>query len=179
MYFKFSHPILAVDVARNTIIYLLRKSFLGVAFRSWVGCDAWIRNQCHNHHPIGTGQLTSLLLRTFLPDPLQRLAELSTALWSHQVTPPKDAANPPDLKTAKDQGDQTQLDVSPVQVLHYACCCALWQRLVCWCCLNAHWLPFTTIPQCSQGVVGAERTQLAGRSPTSSLRDGSIPRLCW
>ena len=53
-----------------------------------------------------------------LPDPLQRLAELSTALWSCQVTPPKDAANPPDLKTAKDQGDQTQLDVSPVQVVN-------------------------------------------------------------
>jgi hypothetical protein len=31
------------------------------------------------------------------------------------------AADPPHLKTAKDQGDQTQLDVSPVQVLHYAC----------------------------------------------------------
>ena len=26
------------------------------------------------------------------------------------------AADPPHLKTAKDQGDQTQLDVSPVQV---------------------------------------------------------------
>ena len=56
-----------------------------------------------------------------LPDPFQLLAELSTALWSCQVTLPKDAANPPHLKTAKEQGDQTQLDVSPVQVLHYAC----------------------------------------------------------
>ena len=53
-----------------------------------------------------------------LPDPLQRLAELSTTLWSCQVTLPKDATDPPDLKTAKDQGDQTQLDVSPVQVVH-------------------------------------------------------------
>jgi hypothetical protein len=49
-----------------------------------------------------------------LPDPLQRLAELSTTLWSCQVTLPKDATDPPDLKTAKDQGDQTQLDVSRV-----------------------------------------------------------------
>ena len=31
------------------------------------------------------------------------------------------AADPPNLKTAKDQGDQTQLRVSPVHVLHYAC----------------------------------------------------------
>ena len=77
-------------------------------------------------------------LRPFLPDPLQRFSELRTALWSRQVTPPKDAADPPNLKTAKDQGDKTQLDVSPVQVLHYACCCAFRQRLVCWCSLNAH-----------------------------------------
>jgi hypothetical protein len=56
-----------------------------------------------------------------LPDPLQRLAELSTTLWSCQVTLPKDTANPPHLKTAKDHGDQTQLDVTPVQVPHYAC----------------------------------------------------------
>ena len=60
-------------------------------------------------------------LRPFLPDPLQRFSELRTALWSRQVTPPKDAADPPDLKTAKDQGDQTQLDVAPVQVLHNMC----------------------------------------------------------
>ena len=51
-----------------------------------------------------------------LPDPLQRLAELSTTLWSCQVTLPKDATDPPDLKTAKDQGNQTQLDVSRVQI---------------------------------------------------------------
>ena len=53
-----------------------------------------------------------------LPDPLKRLAELSTILWSCQVTPPEDAANTPHLKTAKDHGDQTQLDVSPVQVVN-------------------------------------------------------------
>jgi len=56
------------------------------------------------------------------PDPLQCFAELPTALWARQVTPPKDVANPPHLKTAKDQGDQTQLDVSPVQVLHHTFC---------------------------------------------------------
>ncbi len=28
------------------------------------------------------------------------------------------AADPPDLKTAKGKGDQTQLDISPVEVLH-------------------------------------------------------------
>jgi len=60
-----------------------------------------------------------------LPDPLQCFAELSTALWSCQFPFPKDTANPPDLKTAKEHGDQTQLDVTPVEVLHYARCCAL------------------------------------------------------
>ena len=40
------------------------------------------------------------------------------AQGSCQVTPSENAADPPDLKTAKDQGDQTQLDVSPVQVVH-------------------------------------------------------------
>ena len=47
--------------------------------------------------------------------------------------------------------------------------------MVCWCCLNVHRVPFTTIPQCSQVVVGTSLTQLAGLSPTSSLRDGSMP----
>ena len=42
--------------------------------------------------------------------------ELTLAQGSCQVTPSENAADPPDLKTAKDQGDQTQLDVSPVQV---------------------------------------------------------------
>ena len=49
---------------------------------------------------------------------------------------------------------------------------AFWHRLDCWCCLNAHWFPLTTIPQCSQSVVGASRIQLAGRSPTSSRLEG-------
>jgi hypothetical protein len=48
------------------------------------------------------------LLVFHFPDPLQRIAELPTALWSCQVTPPKDTADPPNLKTAEDQGDQTQ-----------------------------------------------------------------------
>lgn len=56
------------------------------------------------------------------PDPLQRLAELSTALWSCQVTLPKDAADPPDLKTAKCKGDQALLEIflfiSTVTSLH-------------------------------------------------------------
>jgi len=68
-------------------------------------------------------------------------AELPTALWARQVTPPKDAANPPHLKTTKDQGAQTQLDVSPVQVVHYACCFrAALHRLICWC-----WVEFTNV----------------------------------
>jgi hypothetical protein len=53
-----------------------------------------------------------------LPDTLQRLAELPAALWSCQVTLPKDPADPPHLKTAKDQGDQSQLDVSRVQIFN-------------------------------------------------------------
>jgi len=52
------------------------------------------------------------------PDLLQCFAELPTALWSCQVTPPKDAADPPNLKTAKGKGNQTQLDGCPVEVLH-------------------------------------------------------------
>ena len=77
--------------------------------------------------------------------------------------------------------------MSPVSILSVVYCfyllghlktlCALWHRLVCWCCLNVHWVPFMTIPQCSQIVVGTSLTQLAGRSPTSSLRDGSMPVL--
>jgi hypothetical protein len=34
-------------------------------------------------------------------------------MWSYQVTPPKDAADPPNLKTAKNKGDQTQLGLTP------------------------------------------------------------------
>jgi hypothetical protein len=64
-----------------------------------------------------TPDSTKLLARG-RPDPLQRFAKLPTALCSCQVTPPKDAADPPNLKTAKDQGDKTQLDVTPVQVVH-------------------------------------------------------------
>ena len=84
---------------------------------------------------------SSPLLLLILPDPLQWLAELPSALWSCEVTLPKDVADPPNLNTAKDQGDKTQLDVSPVQLIHYACC-ALWHRFVSWWCLNVHWLPW-------------------------------------
>lgn len=45
------------------------------------------------------------------PDPLQGLAELALAQRSCQITIPDGAADPPDLKTAKDQGEQTQLEV--------------------------------------------------------------------
>lgn len=57
-----------------------------------------------------------------LPDPFQRLPELSLAQGSCQVPPAEHAADPPNLKTAKDQGDQTQLEVSPVQLVHHTVC---------------------------------------------------------
>ena len=70
--------------------------------------------------PVACATTAPLFLPLFLlPDPLQRFAKLPTALCSCQVTPPKDAADPPNLKTAKDQGDKTQLDVTPVQLLHH------------------------------------------------------------
>ena len=64
----------------------------------------------------------------------------------------------------------------PEWVLHHAALCALRHLLDCWCCLNAHWLPLTSIPQCSQVVDGTALTQLAVRSPTSSRLAGSMPR---
>ena len=64
-------------------------------------------------YPLLFWQLALLLLRSFRPDTFQRFAELPIAQRSSQVTPPNDAADPPDLKTAKDQGDHTQLDVPP------------------------------------------------------------------
>jgi hypothetical protein len=50
------------------------------------------------------------------------ICKLPTAFWTRQVAPPKDAADPPDLKTAKGKGDQTQLDGSQVLVLHHTAC---------------------------------------------------------
>ena len=52
------------------------------------------------------------------PDSLQGFTELALTQWSCQVTPPKDPADPPDLKTAKGKGDQSQLDVSRVQIFN-------------------------------------------------------------
>ena len=54
------------------------------------------------------------------PNPLQGLAECSFAHRSCQITLPQSAADPPDLKTAKGKGNQTQLDVTPVQVVQAA-----------------------------------------------------------
>jgi hypothetical protein len=51
------------------------------------------------------------------PDPLQGFAELSLTQWSCQVAPSQSAADPPHLKTPKDQGEQTQLEVSSIQVV--------------------------------------------------------------
>ncbi len=51
------------------------------------------------------------------PDPLQGLAEFALAQWSCQVPLSHRAADPPDLQTASDQGEQTQLEVSRVQVV--------------------------------------------------------------
>ena len=58
------------------------------------------------------------------PDPLQGLAELPLTHRSWCPLLLEDAANPPDLKTAKGKGDQTQLDISPVQVFDHVGCCA-------------------------------------------------------
>jgi hypothetical protein len=58
----------------------------------------------------------------FRPDPLQRLAKILGAQGACQVTPAEGAADPPDLQSPKDKGDQTQLEVSPVQVLHQTAC---------------------------------------------------------
>ena len=111
------------------VLWLLTTIFAELYFSSLFGCRRPLltKEKCRSYsrrlfwqlHRRATVAL--LLLPLFLPpDPLQCFAELPTALWARQITPPKDAANPPHLKTAKDQGDQTQLDVSPVEVLHYA-----------------------------------------------------------
>ena len=48
------------------------------------------------------------------PDLFQGLAELPSTLGSRQVTSSKHAADPPHLKAAKHQGDQSKLDISPI-----------------------------------------------------------------
>ena len=50
------------------------------------------------------------------------MTRLSISPGSCQVTLRNDATDPPDLKTAKDQGDQTQLDVSRVEMVHHTTC---------------------------------------------------------
>jgi hypothetical protein len=58
------------------------------------------------------------LLPLLVPDPLQCLAELSLTQRSWCPLLPQGAADPPDLKTAKGKGNQTQLDGCPVQLVH-------------------------------------------------------------
>ena len=58
------------------------------------------------------------LLFPLRPDPLQGIAECPLAHRPCQITLAQSAADPPDLKTTKGKGAQTELDVSPVQVLH-------------------------------------------------------------
>jgi hypothetical protein len=55
----------------------------------------------------------------FRPDPLQGLSELPLIHRSWCPLRLEDAADPPDLETAKGKGEQTQLEVSPVQVVHH------------------------------------------------------------
>ena len=59
------------------------------------------------------------------PDPLQGLAELAFAHRSCQISLSQGAADPPDLETAKGKGEQTQLEVSRVQVVDHATCFAI------------------------------------------------------
>jgi hypothetical protein len=47
---------------------------------------------------------------------------LTIAYCLCQVSLSKDAADPPDLETAKGKGDQSKLELSPVQVVHHAAC---------------------------------------------------------
>ena len=73
------------------------------------------------------------LLLFLLPDPCQRLTKLALAQGSCQFPFPKDTADPPDLKTTEGKGNQTQLEVSPVQVLPFApfCSCTQIRSRVC------------------------------------------------
>ena len=54
------------------------------------------------------------------PDFFQGFAELSRILGPRQVTSSKHAADPPHLKAAKHQGDQSKLDISPIHLLHFS-----------------------------------------------------------
>lgn len=54
------------------------------------------------------------------PDLFQAFAELSSTLGPRQVTSSKHAADPPHLKAAKHQGDQSKLDISPIHLVHFS-----------------------------------------------------------
>ena len=90
------------------------------------------------HHWICSGATVAPLWHPLplLPNPLQCLTKLSLAQGSWQFTFPDDAADPPDLKTTEDQGNQTQLDASPVQVLPFATFCASCSQIRSRDCLN-------------------------------------------
>ena len=87
------------------------------------------------HHRFGSGATVAPLWHPLplLPNPLQCLSELTLAQGSCQFPLPDGAADPPDLKTTEDQGNQTQLEVSPVQVLPFApfCSCTQIRSNVC------------------------------------------------
>ena len=52
------------------------------------------------------------------PDALQRAPELPLGHRPGQAPPTQGAADPPDLQATKDQGEQPQLDIAPIQLLH-------------------------------------------------------------
>ena len=58
------------------------------------------------------------LTAAFRPDPLQRSPELTLTHRSCQGPLADGAADPPDLQTTKGKGEQTQLERSPVEVVH-------------------------------------------------------------
>ena len=71
--------------------------------------------------PTGTEQLASSLWSSVCPDPFQGPAELPLAQGWCQVPLAQSAADPPNLQTAKGQGEQSQLEGSPVQVFQANC----------------------------------------------------------
>ena len=80
---------------------------------------AWeLDNHDHDHDNYGWDLMRPPLF--LLPDVFQRLAKLPLAQGSCQFPFPEDAADPPDLQTSEGKGNQTQLEVSPVQLLHFA-----------------------------------------------------------
>ena len=81
--------------------------------------------------------MTALPLPMLLrPNPLQRLTGLTLAQGSCQFPFPKDTADSQDLQNAKNKGDQTQLEVSPVNGLHFVSFCASCTQILSRDCLN-------------------------------------------